>query len=569
MKRKLIIILLLLSCINIKIISQDNFNINKITYSLTNDSTLLTKIQKVIELDKEIQKKDIVGRLSQEDRKYKKEDTLSIRHFRYDIVTFIRDTFFTVLEIDEKNILNFNSEKFDFLLERIQTAETITWLEYTLLNEIDYQENQLSSQTFHSDNYPIIKESNVNIYKKVHRLVLKRLKEITEKEFVNYSFTEFSKDKIKFVYVEHGNDVFSFPNKNDDRDMTGSFRVEVGTDLFKLRIFSNYKDRWWNLNSRNWYSFQSIFLGGEGYTPYLRDTTIFKAPGSYDINDRPYASYAYLGRAKYRIYRHGQIRLKSELKIGQIGSSKGDNIQSTIHRDITVGSFKPNGWKAQIASGGRLGINLNLDPEWMLFSKNWLLSEKTTNSINDKRNKKGIKKGFGEEIVNISMPLEIKVGHDLTSAGLGLRFSTINFKNSGGFNSPNLTKQTFKNKDWFKSNLIVFDFKCMYRRVLHNSMLEGYGILYHQVDENPFSPKDTHFLEKNQVKRNLLIFDLSINLKLRYCGIVYKSTIMSSEYDLPVNSLIYKLGHNGKPGLHNRALWNHIGTIGLYFNVGK
>ena len=84
-----------------------------------------------------------------------------------------------------------------------------------------------------------------------------------------YRFTETSKKWIRGVYGDHGNDFLSLASwYNDDRDMTGSFRIEIATDQFKMRVFDGYSNQKFNLNSRNFYSYQSIFFGGEGYTPY-------------------------------------------------------------------------------------------------------------------------------------------------------------------------------------------------------------------------------------------------------------------------------------------------------------
>ena len=119
----------------------------------------------------------------------------------------------------------------------------------------------------------------------------------------------------------------------------------------------------------------------------------------------------------------------------------------------------------------------------------------------------------------------------------------------------------------FLSRNIVINYKFIYRYVIHNSMLEGYGIFKHNLDEDPTSPIDRWYLREYQMERNILINELTVNIKFRYCGIVFKQTIMSPEFDLPVNSWVYPYGEGNQPGNHNRSPWNHYGTIGLIFKL--
>ncbi len=493
--------------------------------------------------------------------------------FRQDMIAYVKQHLFPLLEIEIKLNSDFNEAVFKYYLDRIRSTETITWLELTLVEEIEAQEISLDAQTFH--NFSINSATNTSFYKRVHKLVVERMNDIIKTDFTNYSFTEESSKRLKFIYVEHRNDFFSL--YNDDRDMTGAFRFEFGTDLFKLRLMRNFKQWIPSLNGRSIFSYQSFFIGSEGYTPYLRDSVIFNKPESFDPDDRPYASFLYIGRAKYRINARGTFRMLAEFKLGMIGSEDPGKVQSLIHRDITIGSYKPNGWQAQIASGGRLALNINYEPEFMLFSKNWLINRKITNNTREKLHERRkirdaqANGNFGDELWNVSLPVELKYGHDLTALGVGLRLSTINFKKSGAFNFRNMTKHSDK---WWqhilKRNAIVLDGKIAYRRVIHNSMLEGYGIVKHNIDEDASSPKDVHFIQPKQINRNLFIAEFAVILKMKYGGLVFKQQYMSPEYDMPVNTKIYpNSDKRGVPGKHNKSPWNHVGTLGFYLNVGK
>jgi Uncharacterized protein conserved in bacteria (DUF2219) len=440
---------------------------------------------------------------------------------------------------------NYSHEKFKSYLDCIKTTETITWLEYVVEQMVDKGKLHYSS----------INESPT-ILKEAHSLIRKRIDQIMGKEFSFYRFTETSKKPVKAIYVEHTNDFFSAPKYNDDRDLTGAFRFEFFTDWLKMRLFSSYRDKWWHMNSRSWYTYQSFFIGGEGYTPYLRDTSIFKADTSFDPNDRPYASFKYFGRAKYRIFRNGKYKIFSQVKFGTIGSSAPNSIQSRIHRDLTVGSVTPKGWGAQIASGGRLAFSYEFSHEFLFLSKNWLISKALTR----KTEYSGCK-DFNASIFN-----EIKVGHDMTSVGIGFNIGTKNFKETGGINLPFLDEKILGFGEFLKRN-IFFNYKFLYRRVIHNSMLEGYGIFKQEIDEDPASPVDRWILKGHQVNRNVQIHEFSLNFRFRYCGLILKQNFMSPEYNLPVNSMIYPNGVGVGAGSHNRSAWNHVGTIGLLFKI--
>ncbi len=444
--------------------------------------------------------------------------------------------------------LRFNEAAlFKTRLEMITHVETITWLEFVVADSIkDLEDVILSSGKYPGESPAIWKERLLQINQ--------RMDELFEKEFTLYRFTEFSSKPLRGLYAEHGNDFLHFQtNHNEDRDMTGAFRFEAITDLFKMRVVGS--DKAWSLNSRSWYSYQTIFLAGEGYTPYLRDTSIFNSPTAVDSSDRPYASFIYGGYSKHRIFRNGMFKMNSRIKIGTIGSARPGGLQSLIHRDLNIGAYTPNGWNAQIAFGGRVAIQYDLSHEYMLLTKGWLISDGIRNRFQNKM------QAFPRWI-NVSVFDEIRYGHDMTSLGGGINIGTCDFKRSGDYLLPFASGRN-RNKKY----VAVFNYRFTFRNVIHNSMLQGYGITKQTLDEDPTSPQDVYILTEGQVEDLVYIHELQFSIKLRHVGLFYRATFMSPEYDLPVNSKTYQYGEDGATANHNTSPWNHIGTVGLFFVV--
>lgn len=454
----------------------------------------------------------------------------------------------TIWEIVETQLipeLKFNEpDSFATRLSMISHVETITWLEMVVRKKIaDLEFIIESTNRYPTDSPALWKERLVEINK--------RMDELFEKEFTLYRFTESSDKWLKGFYFEHGNDMFSA--YNNDRDMTGSFRFEFITDQFKMRIFAG--EHWWNLNSRSWYTYQTIFAGGEGYTPYLRDTTIFNSPTAVDSNDRPYAAFIYYGYSKHRVFRNGKFRMNSRIKVGTIGSAQAGGLQSIIHRDLNAGAYTPNGWDSQIAKGGRIAIQYELMHEYAILGKEWLVCRALRDKFDNQLQK-------FPKFINLSIFDEIKYGHDMTSVGAGFNIGTCDFKKSGDYIIP---MAAGKNK--YKNLGLALNYRFTYRHVFHNSMLEGYGITSHVKDEDPSSPTDNYILTRNQIKPWVQIHEAQISFKLRYVSILYKATFISPEYDLPVNTMTYQYGESGFTSNHNSSAWNHFGTVGFLFNI--
>ncbi|APG64807.1 hypothetical protein LPB136_05275 [Tenacibaculum todarodis] len=421
--------------------------------------------------------------------------------------------------------IDYNHTTIKANLDCINHTETITWIQHIYINRIIDLEHFIRENKFDSiKKNPISKfDRSPSEMKKILQIINKRTQEVSSYEFALYQHRDAKEKWIKYVYFDHANDFLSFLY-NNDRDMTGASRFEVGTDKIKLRLFAKRNDDWYNLNSKSWYTYQTVFAGGEAYTPDL-DSPLLISEESYNPYDRPFASFIYFGWSRHGIFRSGKSKYSIEWKIGTIGSLAPDKVQSAIHRDLTIGTRKPYGWDSQIASGGRVGINYNFNFEY-LFDKN------------------------ESYIPYTSLFGDLKVGTQNTSVGVGINFSNKDLKSRGALNIPLL-----------KNNKIDFalNFKTELRYVIHNSMLEGYGVFKRTPDEDPSSPIDIHFLNGDQINRLLSISELSIGIDFKYLGFFYSFNIMSPEYE------INNIPEENIP--LNDSRWNHVGKLGILFKI--
>jgi hypothetical protein len=454
---------------------------------------------------------------------------------------YAEDTLMRLLGIGDTS---FNLQRMEALLGCLESSAALDWLEYAL--NLNIERGELCNNHVNTSEY---------MFKKIRTSIRKRLNEIMEREFTFYRVSEAAKKPIKGLYLDHANDFF-FPGYNDDRDMTGSFRIEVFTDWLKIRIMSPFTDNPLNFNGRAWYSHQSLVIGGEGYTGYLRDTSRYRTLSSVDSTDRPFASTVYFGRAKYRLFNDGFYKVNSLIRVGSIGAGGPDKVQSTIHRDITVGSLKPNGWGAQIAAGGRISINYEVTHEKMLISEGLFLTKGLTKRLNYFKNN-------APSWINLSLPVELKVGHELTSITAGLNLSNMNFKTSGGINMPFTNHPVSKKYDWLKNHFGI-NYKYSIRYVVRNPLLEGYGIFKHKPDEDPASPIDRYILTKGQVNQWIQFHEINASIKLKFVAVIFGFKVWSPEFNLPVNHMRYTGSPKGHE-IHNAHPWNHIGKLGLLF----
>jgi hypothetical protein len=371
-----------------------------------------------------------------------------------------------------------------------------------------------------------------------------------KKEFHQYTFQDESKKKIKSIYIDHGNDLFSF--KNEDREMTGSFRFEFATDLFKMRVFNN-------LNFAKKLGYQSIFIGGEGYTPFIRynpellsfsegekiiglDISTLKN-GKYNstftqnyltpvvdtiqkLLDRPFSSFQYIGRAKYRIGIDGNWRSFGQFKLGQMGKNIGRDLQALIHKDINP-SIKVLNWDNQIAFPGRLAIQLSNRRDYI---------------FNPKSNKPFFSYGI----------IEGGIGTYQTYASFGIGLTNKNFKDQSGqkeikFNS----RSPLKN--------FLFSSELLFKHYWHNSSLEGIGWL-NNFNNTAFSDANAqgYILQEKEIKRNILFWNSRISYRTKRVSINFDYFVNTKEFDKLENLLRQKYP--------NTTLYDYLNAVEFQTN---
>lgn len=382
-------------------------------------------------------------------------------------------------------------------------------------------------------------------------LIAKQSNFISRKEFSEYRFTETSRQILKGINVYHDNDVF-IPGVNKDMNYTGGLRVELTTDLIKIRLLANtfLSGKAFRFVSKipvlNFFSkeirrlkidnisYQSVFYGIEAYTPYLRFDSIGTAlrmnGNPYDsltklnrnnsyLNDRPFAGIAYIGRAKYRINEMGTARTKGEFSIGILGGKIGESFQSALHRDLTIDSPTPIGWDKQIANGGRLTLNLSQAMEFMLLSKQNDVFKNTEN-IKDYKGRSNLK-----DWINVYSSIEGRIGQQITYAGAGVGFSNLTFKERSG-------TQMVKNRPGRIYNFI-FSFEAKYRYIVHNSMLEGFGWFNTREFDNDGNSDESiskWTLGKNIINRNMIFTDIFVGFRSIKTMVFFNATINTREF---------------------------------------
>ena len=351
-------------------------------------------------------------------------------------------------------------------------------------------------------------------------LISDHLNLLDNEKFMLYSSITSSPKKFKSIEVNHGNDIFTDLNLlgfNQDREMTGSFRLSVTTDYFKARYLNVLKD----LVKKQKYdvlSYQTISFGGAGYTPYIRYQDNIELADTFHNYDRPFGSFIYLSRSKNRLWQNGLIRQMGEFQVGFIGLEAPDAVQSTLHKDAVVESQRVHGWNKQIGNPGRLAIQLNQDFDFLLYSKT-----NKYKALFSKANKDNGKYSG----VNVIGSLEGKYGGYLTSVGGGLRISNLDFMHQSGQNAIVSNNKLSKGFGWHTEAGVK------YRRVIHNSMLEGLGYLK-TFDKDNFDTDPINFyaLASENVQRNMLYVDWKVVLQCRKMTFYLQQTFHNMEYNV-------------------------------------
>lgn len=363
-----------------------------------------------------------------------------------------------------------------------------------------------------------------------------------------YTYNTREKKFIKFVSVRSGNDLFTiagiikefYPKgyyvpdnlfyfqRNDDRDYTGSFLLEAGTDYLNF------------LRKRPVKSYQTLLFGFDVYTPYFRDSVKFDSDTSYNALDRPHASFQYFGWSKKALSKYEKFRWSTTIKVGRIGGKTGERFQNALHQDVSY-SPRPKGWGAQIADGGRLGISVECEHAYQFYVYN----RKNENSVFN---------------LNLSPFFEEKFGTYMTNVSGGVRIGNKKFSQANHNFIHHRTRQTVANA--FDHLSWSVSFQATY--VIHNTMLEGYGIVNSTEHKNDrFTPRSLYYLRYDQVRRWTYMLNVCASYTARFATFFYNWKSFSPE------TYLGKIGINGPGGneMDISKRWHHFAEIGMTFNV--
>jgi Uncharacterized protein conserved in bacteria (DUF2219) len=366
---------------------------------------------------------------------------------------------------------------------------------------------------------------------------LKLIKEAEKHEYLllanKYPYFHYetrNKKHINFFRIATGNDLFALTTKNLDRDYTGSLTIELGTDFLKF------------LRRRPVKSYQTILYGFDVFTPSFYDTLKFKNFNDFDTLDRPHAAFNYFGWKQCSQSLNDKFRWTFAIKFGQIGDRIGEKFQTALHQDISY-SLRPKGWDAQIARGGRIGVSIEAKQEYQFYLDE-LLKLKPAKILP----------------INLSPFLESKVGTYMTNASFGIQLSNKRFTENNPHFINHRTRQGINY--WTQHFMYNIAFKGTY--VLHNSMLEGYGIFNTtESKSDPLTPKSIYYLKYNQVNRFIYTGNFTMSYTTSFATIFYNWFIFSPETKLSkLNSKDERI-----KGIDIGKRWHHFAEIGLSFNV--
>lgn len=374
--------------------------------------------------------------------------------------------------------------------------------------------------------YKLDPYTNKSIYPRISAgknidLISKQINKIDRIEYVHYESYFSESDNLKGFEFQHDNDVLTpFQRVNQDRELTGAFKFVFITDNFKWRFFKIEP-----VNSNNIFSYQTISIVGAGYTPYIRYRNNTNLADTMHNFDRPFSSFFVIERAKHRLGKKGLFRHRGEFQIGAIGIAAGRKIQAKLHEDVITKSQFVYGWDKQIGNGGRFVMQLNHKFDFLIASdKNDYFSifKPNTKKLYNKNNYGTLGKYAGLNLIGES---EFRLGTIMTTAGLGIRFSTLDLTKQSGNNFIKTKPNSRFEFGW------KIDCGFNYRYVFHNSLLEGLG-LFRTFDEDPYDKvsKDPIVIAENNVVRNLFIFDLGFNLRWRKTTFFARLNFHNLEY---------------------------------------
>lgn len=432
----------------------------------------------------------------------------------------------------------------------IQSISQINMLEILLRSVEDHEVNDVQPGKGMSS---VLKQ-------KLIRAISLQINVLAQKEYVWYNYATDKKQAFLAFNVSTANDLFTpvglgeqfglvhpnpnqkfFFQSNDDRDYTGGVCLEVATHYLKMRRTRPVK------------SYQTIFWGGDFYSPYFRDTANkFPRPDSYNTLDRPFASFQYLGYSTHCLSRNNELRWDWSFAFGKIGGKRGQVLQSVLHQDVSY-SPRPMGWDAQIANGGRLGFSIQYKPEYQFFTHSRMYHNPKQRHL------------------YISAIADLMFGTFMTYGSGGFQLANKDFKSVNTSNAVQRNSHTIKREKKLKFPYLYWNLRISYRRLVHNSMLEGYGVTYttepkpwEQTRRDPLTPYSLYFLKSEEVIRDLCLIDLTVSKQARYFTFFYRFSMISPETTF--GDIGIKVpGTNENFNISGR--WHHWATIGVCFRA--
>lgn len=391
--------------------------------------------------------------------------------------------------------------------------------------------------------------TNLSLKEKLLVALSKEINLLMKDQYPYYNYNTKKKQLVKFVSIRTGNDLFTLaglfsnlvhsPGKlrekesrifqpNLDRDYTGSFLLEVGTDYLNT------------LRKRPIKTYQTLLYGFEVFTPYYRDTVkVFVHDTSYNPLDRPHATFQYVGWSKKGISRNDKYRWSTTIKIGKIGGDIGEKFQNVIHQDISY-SPRPKGWRAQIADGGRVGVSIEFREE---FGQVELLKS------NARRNH------------FLSFFSEQKVGTYMTNATAGIKLGNRSFRE----NNMNFINHRIRQTVYNLWEHLMYQVSFSATGVLHNTMLEGYGIFNTKESENDvLTPASRYYLQPHQVRRVIFTLNTTVSYTTRFATFFYNWYSFSPETKMGKIGIASPV--TGKE-MDISKRWLHFAELGFVFNV--
>lgn len=387
--------------------------------------------------------------------------------------------------------------------------------------------------------------------------ISKRLNKLEKDQLTMYETYNAPKQKVKAFTFSHGNDVLNPFIGNQDQEMTGSFRFEFSTDYFKARWFNagwlksgvvgsgrkvGYRSYMLKHPKSSMLSYQNISVGGDGFTPYIRYLNNKKLADTLHLFDRPFGSFTYIERRKFRLWPRGLVRHNGQFQIGMIGLMGGQFLQAQLHRDAIIQSQKVHGWEKQVGYGGRWLMQLNHELDIMLFSSTnrykTIFKPRKASTTNNFQQDSGImdnafgKLGSSYAGPNIILNIGAKYGGYLTAFDIGATYSTLDFSHQSGHHTVLARRNNMFGFGWH------VEAGLKYRYVVHNSMLEGLGYINSfredTYDDENFS---SFVLPDEDINRHLWIAKAKLNLQWRKMTLHYEMIFHKMEYSRNIINL--------------------------------